>query len=342
MIDLTERTLYVTSDPARLRIEAGSIRADHDDGSFDRFPLNGIDEIQIHGNSTVTSQVVRACTERDIAIVWFTRGGRFIARTRPSTIGGVHLRIAQLRTHDDAESRLRVGRQIVGAKVLNSRTLLLDAAKDRPRGADHLRAIGEQLEHLAESSRDADTSERLMGHEGAAARLYMTALSDLTAPPQFKFTARSRRPPLDPMNALLSFLYSMLTSRCASALTSAGLDPQIGFLHSLRPGRDSLALDLAEEFRAPFVDRLALTLVNRRQLTDHHFQQRVGGAVELTKAGRSVVFRAWDEHLDAVVENRTTKTRSRRRDVPPRQARLLAAHLRGELSSYLPFRSVGR
>jgi CRISPR-associated protein Cas1 len=254
----------------------------------------------------------------------------------------VLLRIAQHQAFATPAAAANMARQIVVAKILNSRTLLLDTAKDRPEQSEILRSVAAQLADDAASADGVTDLDHLRGIEGNAARRYLTVLGQLPRQQTFQFTKRSRRPPTDPMNALLSYLYALLRTRCVGAAETVGLDPQLGYLHAVRPGRPSLALDLMEEFRALFADRHALTLVNRRQLNHHHFLERFGGAWELTDDGRRIVLDTWDAFLETEAPHRVLGVRTPRRHLLHLQATLLARHLRGDLETYLPYRVVGR
>jgi CRISP-associated protein Cas1 len=336
------KTLYLTTQGTVVRLDQDAIRVERPSERFVRVPIRKIDHVVVHGHVTISTELTGRLADDGVPISYLSRAGRFVARVQGSMSGNVLLRIAQHRAFQDPAAAAGIARQIIAAKLLNSRTVLLDAAKDRPDEADRLREVAAQLAADADSVVDISDLDHLRGIEGNGARRYLAVLGQLASPDVFRFTKRSRRPPADPMNALLSYLYALLRIRCVGAAEAVGLDPQLGFLHAVRPGRPSLALDLMEEFRSTFADRHALTLVNRRQLNYHHFVERFGGAWELTDDGRRIVLETWDALLDTEVPHRVLGIRTSRRHVVHLQAVLLARHLRGDLDAYLPFRTVGR
>jgi CRISP-associated protein Cas1 len=259
---------------------------------------------------------------------------------RPRT--NVLLRIEQWCATVDGGRCLDIAKAIVTAKLLNSRVVLLDAAKDRSSVSGGLRLAADELARYAEQTRIASDLDTLRGIEGIGAKRYFAEWSGLLSAEGVTFTGRIRRPPMDPANALLSFGYALLRTRCIGAAEHVGLDPYVGFLHPVRPGRPSLALDLMEELRAPFVDRLVLTLINRRQTTAKSFTVEPTGAVRLTDDGRANFLAAFDSHLRTTVSHRVVEQEIERRKVPGLQALLLARYLRGDLTHYLPYRTTGR
>ncbi len=337
-----DKTLHVTTQGMHLRLEVDALRAERDDGTVVRIPFRQLGAVHLYGRIGITTDAVHRLAKESIPLVWFTRAGRYVARTTGPVSGNVLLRWSQFEAAADPERSVSVARPIVAAKVLNSRTVLLDIAKDDSREAARHRDTASQLVALAEALPQADDLDTIRGIEGQAARVYLASIGAVPRQGEFRFALRSRRPATDRMNALLSFLYAMVRVRCAGALEAVGLDPQVGFLHALRPGRESLALDLMEEFRAPFGDRFALTMVNRRQLAPSDFVERTGGAFELSDDGRSTVLKAWDEFMSTAVPHRVMDRAVERRFIPHVQATLLARHLRGDVADYLPFRTVGR
>ena len=325
-----------------VRIDGDALRAEREDGPPARIPLRQLDAVHLYGRIGLTNEVISRCAEEGINLAWFRRGGRFVARLAGPTSGNVLLRCAQIDARHDEVLVAGVARSIVRAKLLNSRVVLLDLAKDDAGNAKRLRAAADSLLCGSDSLEAVADLDVIRGVEGQAAKTYFGEIGRNARMPEFRFSLRTRRPALDPMNALLSFLYALLRSRCVAGAEAVGLDPQVGFLHALRPGRDSLALDLMEEMRAPFADRLALTLVNRRQLTPEHFETRPGGSVSLTDDGRNIVLGAWDAHLSVAVPHRAIDRDVHRRFVPHVQAAILARHLRGEMDAYIPYRTVAR
>ena len=268
--------------------------------------------------------------------------GRFKARLEGPVSGNILLRQAQHGSALDAGFVLAAARAVIAGKLKNSRNLLLRAAREATDPAEQA-ALTRTTDNLAASLRAASVAvdlDALRGVEGEAARGYFAALN-LVVKPQarahFALNGRTRRPPLDRFNALLSFLYSMLMNDCRSALETVGLDPQLGFLHAVRPGRAALALDLQEEFRSTLADRLALTLINRGQLGPGDFEEREGGAVLLNDKGRRAVVTAWQERKQEEVTHPLLDQKLPLGVVPFVQARLMARTVRGEMAGYLPY-----
>ena len=255
--------------------------------------------------------------------------------------GNVLLRRAQHLALSDPEQPGRVARQIVAAKIQNSRRLLQRAARDarEPTHREPLQQAGGALAEILTRLKAVTDLNAVRGHEGDAARTYFGVFGHMLRgqPDDFGFDGRTRRPPRDRTNAVLSFLYALLRNECAGALEGVGLDPQVGYLHALRPGRPALALDLMEELRSVVADRLTLTLINRRQLQAKHFQDLPGGAVHLTDDGRRTVLKAYQRRKEEEVPHRVLKRNLPLGLVPSVQARLLARHLRGDLRDYPPY-----
>jgi CRISPR-associated protein Cas1 len=270
-----------------------------------------------------------------------TQYGRFCARVEGAVNGTVLLRRAQHKALAKEGWPENLARQIVAGKIQNSRNGLLRAARDAGAATDRatLAEAAAALATVLLRLKEATDLNTIRGLEGEAASLYFGVFNTMLRPADeaFVFHGRTRRPPRDPTNAVLSFLYVLLTGECAAALEAAGLDPQVGYLHSLRPGRPALALDLLEELRAPFADRLALALINRRQLQAKHFEEIPGGGIYLTEEGRRLLLTAYQERKESEVDHRVLKEKIPWGLVPQVQARLLARHLRGDLKEYLPF-----
>lgn len=336
-------TIYVTSEDAWLRKDGANIVVEVDGAERGRVPLHMIGGVVCFGRPGASPALMAACAEGGIALSFLTPNGKFQARVEGPRTGNVLLRRAQYRVADDPARGTAIVRGIVTAKAANQRTVLRRALRDSAKlASDHravLAAAEEQLGHVARRAAGADDVATLRGHEGEAAATYFGAfdamiLGDRQA---FGFRGRSRRPPLDRINALLSFLYAMLGHDCRSALESVGLDPQVGFLHADRPGRASLALDLMDELRPVLADRLALTLVNREQLKAGDFVQDAGGAFSLTDDARKTVLVAWQERKKRELLHPFTAETMPMGLVPHIQALLLARHLRGDLDGYPPF-----
>lgn len=337
-------TIYVTSEDAWLRKDGANIVVEVEGQERGRAPLHMIGGVVCFGRPGASPALMAACAGAGIAMSFLTPHGKFLARMEGPRTGNVLLRRAQYRMADDPARAVPIVRGIVTAKAANQRTVLRRALRDHgERMAAAARATIESAEarlvHIARRAAGAEDVATLRGHEGEAALTYFGAFDamiqgDRTA---FSFRGRSRRPPLDRVNALLSFLYAMLGHDCRSALESVGFDPQVGFLHADRPGRPSLALDLMEEFRPVLADRLALTLINRGQLKVHDFVIDEGGAVSLTEDGRKAVLVAWQDRKKRDLRHPFLGEAMPMGLVPHVQALLLSRHLRGDLDGYPPF-----
>jgi CRISPR-associated protein Cas1 len=334
-------TLYVTLPDSHLRLDNDTLRLLVGNETRLRVPLHHLGAVVCFGPVSVSVPLMHRLAEDSIALVLLDANGRFKARLEGATAGNVLLRRAQHATCQNEAFTLALARRLVAGKLRNQRQVLLRGARDAGDDADR-RILVRAAQNLAASQRSLPatvTLDAVRGVEGEAARGYFAAFNHLVRPDlreRFGIDGRSRRPPRDSMNALLSFLYSMWMNDCRSACEAAGLDPQVGYLHAVRPGRAALALDLMEEFR-PLADRLALTLVNRRQLDERGFDEREGGAVMLQSDARKTVVVAFQERKKDELIHPLLAQAVPLGVVPLVQARLLARHLRGEAESYPPF-----
>lgn len=330
-------TLYVTTEGAGLRKDGETVVVEIDGAERARVPMHMLGSLVVFGAIWLSPPLMQACAAAGIAIVLLDRAGRFQARVEGPVSGNVLLRRAQYRAADDAEG---IVRSLVSGKIANQRAVLMRALRDQPAGDAELTSAAERLglilRRVALGPGDVDA---LRGCEGEAAALYFGVFDRLirSNEPAMRFTGRSRRPPRDAVNALLSFLYTLLTHDCRSAAEGVGLDPAVGFLHRERPGRPSLALDLMEELRPILADRLALALINRRQIGPGDFERRDGGAVLLTDDGRRTVLTAWQERKKEERRHPFLDEAAPFGLVPHLQALLLARHLRGDLDAYPPW-----
>lgn len=336
------RTLYLTTVGSFVALDHNAFEVRRPEHPTVRAPVRSIESIVCFGNISVSTAAMARCAEDGIDVSWLTTGGRFRFGLRTPTNGNVLLRMEQWRAAVGSDQCLDIARAVVAAKLLNSRVVLLDAAKDRLSLSRELRAAADDIAGFAEKTKSASDLDSLRGIEGIGAKRYFAEWSGLLSPDGFTLTARIRRPPMDPVNALLSFGYALLRTRCVAAAEHVGLDPQVGFLHPVRPGRPSLALDLMEELRAPFVDRLVLTLINRRQVTAKSFSVEPTGVWRLTDDGRAGFLAAFDSHMRTSVSHRAIEQDIERRKVPGLQALLVARYLRGDLTHYFPYRTTGR
>ncbi|MBM4415092.1 MAG: type I-C CRISPR-associated endonuclease Cas1 [Chloroflexi bacterium] len=340
MLEL-QNVLYAVTPGTVLRLEHDAVRVETGTEFRARFPLASLAAIVAVGRVSITSNLIGRCAEDGRSVVWLDYRGRFLARVEGRTRGNVLLRRAQHHAADDAERTWRIARQVVLGKLQNARQVLLRAAREASDPADEV-ALDLRLQRVTDSLTALDAVhdvETIRGIEGESARQYFEAMTLMVRAQRetFFFDGRNRRPPRDRMNALLSFLYALVRSECESALEGVGLDPQVGYLHALRPGRPALALDLMEEFRPTVADRLALTLVNRRQLRAEDFEELPGGAVYLTDEGRRTVLTAYQRRKEESVRHRLLRRSVPLGLVPHVQARIMARHLRGDLPEYLPF-----
>ena len=335
-----QNTLYATTQGAVLRLDHNTVRVVVEQETVARLPLVRLQAIMVFGRVTVTTPLIHRCAEDGRGVVWLTNHGRFRARLTGGTLGNVLLRRAQHEALNDPDRTLAMAQQCVAGKVQNARSLLLRAARDTTNGADEteLRAAAQQVGALLGAIRQSADLDALRGLEGNAARTYFAAFSRMVRADRRDFapTGRSRRPPRDRANALLSFGYALLRAECEAALEGVGLDPQVGYLHSLRPGRPALALDLMEELRPAIIDRLVLRIINRRQIRVEHFEQTPGGAVSLNEAGRRVTLAAYQKRKESTSPHRLLQQQIPVGLIPHVQARLMARHLRGDLNHYLP------
>ena len=334
-------TLYVTTQGAYVHLDHQTIRVEVEDETKLRVPLHHLGSVVCFGRVNVSPAAMAKCAEEQRDLIFLSRSGRFRAKMVGPTSGNVLLRLAQHNAHQDQRRTGDIARNIVAAKVQNSRLLLMREARQTE---DHeaetaLRDAAKEMAKVVESLPKADGLDVIRGNEGQGAALYFSAFNHLIRSPQesFTFDGRNRRPPRDPVNALLSFLYALLRMECQAACEGVGLDPQIGFLHAIRPGRPSLALDLMEELRAAVADRLALTLINRRQLTPKHFVKSAGGGISLTDDGRNTVLSAYQKRKTEEIQHMVLQSKTPIGLIPHLQARLLARHLRGDLEHYPAF-----
>ncbi|HPR08515.1 MAG TPA: type I-C CRISPR-associated endonuclease Cas1c [Denitromonas sp.] len=334
-------TLYVTTPDSYLHLDNDTLRVEVDHDTRLRVPLHHLGAIVCLGNIRLSTPLMHRVADDGISLVMLDANGRFKARLEGPVSGNVLLRSAQFDKASDPDFTLNVARNFVAGKVRNSRQVLLRGARESKNGAE-AEQITRAANNLAATLRtlpSATDLDTLRGLEGDAARQYFGALNLLLREDMrdaFQMNGRSRRPPRDRFNAVLSFLYSMLMNDCRSAIEAAGLDPQVGFLHALRPGRAALALDLMEEFRH-LADRLALTLINRGQINADDFDHREGGAVMLEGDARKTVVTAWQERKQEQITHALLAQPVAIGLIPLVQARLLARTLRGETTDYPPY-----
>ncbi|NLF02049.1 MAG: type I-C CRISPR-associated endonuclease Cas1 [Anaerolineales bacterium] len=336
-------TLYVQTQGTSLRLESDTVRASLKGELLTRVPLARLSGIVVFGNVTVSPFLIHRCAQDGRLLAWFSQFGRFRARLQGPIGGNVLLRRAQHAALDDPDSTLHIARQIVASKLQNCRQVLLRAAReaDSPDDEEPLRAVAERHAAVLQSLPMLNDLDQLRGAEGEAARAYFGAFPHMIRfhRQAYGMEGRNRRPPRDPINALLSFLYALLRGDCEGALEGVGLDPQVGYLHALRPGRPALALDLMEELRPILADRVALTLVNRQQLKPEDFD--ITGGVRLSDGARRTVLVAYQQRREAEIQHRLLKGKIPLGLVAHVQARLLARYLREDIKTYPPYLAGG-
>ncbi|MGH8162455.1 MAG: type I-C CRISPR-associated endonuclease Cas1c [Gammaproteobacteria bacterium] len=335
-------TLYVMTAGSYLHLDNDTVRIEVERETKLRIPLHHLQAIVTFGDVLTSPALVGRCMQSGIGMTLLDRNGRFRARVEGPVNGNVLLRKAQFESSADPVASMKLARNIVAGKLRNSRVILQRGCREAKADADRV-ALNNAVRKFDASLRAANVAENidaLRGVEGEAARTYFAAVNhilrtDVRA--HFAIDGRSRRPPRDRFNALLSFLYTVLTHECRSALETVGLDPQVGFLHVLRPGRPALALDLVEEFRAVLADRVALTLINRSQIKADDFRITEGGGVLMDDDTRRTVSIAWQEKKQECLTHPLLESEVPIGLLPQIQARLLARTLRGETEAYLPF-----
>jgi CRISP-associated protein Cas1 len=334
-------TLYVTVPDAYLALDGETVVIRKDEAVAMRVPLHNLENIVCFGYTGASPGLMGACAERSVGLCFLTPNGRFLARVDGRVKGNVLLRKKQYALSEDRAESVKIGASFLVGKISNSRKVIERALRDHALLVDvaALSAVSAALHEQMRSIRDGKTIGDLMGFEGCAAKLYFSVFDQLILQQReaFFFEERSRRPPLDNLNALLSFLYTLLTNETAAALESVGLDPYVGFLHQDRPGRPSLALDLMEELRPVFADRLALSLINRKQITGSGFVRKESGGVIMDDLTRKTVLGVWQERKKEPIVHPFLKERISFGLIPYVQAMLLARYLRGDLDAYAPF-----
>ena len=331
-------TLYVTTDGAYIHRDHETLVIEVKEQDVKRqVPVLALSGLVAIGRVMISPGAMALCAERGIAISFLSAHNRFLAQVHGAQSGNVLLRRAQYRISDDADGCREIVRCIVAAKISNTRAVLQRTLRNHPENDADGRLSGaiERLARIKKSAAAADSAERLRGYEGEAAREYFGAFNALiTSDAGFSLTQRTRRPPRDSVNALLSFLYTLLCHDCRGACEAVGLDPAVGFLHRDRPGRPGCALDVMEEFRAFAADRVALRLINRKQVTPKQFTAQESGAVMMTEECRKTVLEQWQKRKQEEVTHPVQNEKLPLGLAFHVQAQLLARHLRGDLEFY--------
>lgn len=331
-------TLYISTQGIYLNREGETVVASLDRQVKLRLPIHTLSGIVCFGNVLCSPFLLGLCGERGVKVSFLTEHGRFLARVEGPVSGNVLLRREQIKRTLNPEATLELAKNFVLGKVINSRTVIQRALRDHGENPA-LTSASKALASVVRRTPRAENIDTLRGYEGEAANAYFGAFNGLIVSQKnhFSMQTRTRRPPLDPLNAMLSFLYTILAHDCTAALEGVGLDPQAGFLHALRPGRPSLALDLMEEFRPILVDRVVLSLINRNQITSRDFTQSESGAVIMKDDARKTVLKTWQEKKQDTLQHPFIGEKATVGLLPHLQALLLARHLRGDLDTYPPF-----
>lgn len=365
-MEIKQNTLYLTTQNSYVSRDHLTLRIEVERELKLAVPIHHLESVCVFGQSVISPQALELCWEHAVPVNYFSENGYFVGRWEGVANTSVMLRRAQYRAADNPKVAALIARQFVAGKLQNSRQSLLRSAREteKPEEEKELRGAAAEIARLLQRLRDvmecgdssplSDGSEnqsgnelphskenhvdRIRGYEGQGANVYFKVFSLHLRQQRldFAFTRRTRRPPLDAMNCLLSFLYALVRHDCIAALTATGLDPFVGYLHADRPARPGLALDLMEEFRPLLADRLAITLVNRKQIEIKDFAAREGGAFELKKDSRKAVIAAYQTRKQEVITHPIIGQEFRVGQLMLAQARILARHLRGDIPEYLP------
>lgn len=334
-------TLFVSREDAYVTLDGENVAVKQNGEVIGRFPLHILEGIYVFSYMGASPALMGKCAKEGIDLVFCTPRGKFLARTTGESRGNVLLRRMQYRVADDPFGSCRIARNFIFGKLNNSRKVIERAKRDHGLRVDtaKLENASNQLKELMEMVMAETSMESLRGLEGSGANIYFGVFDDmiLRNKESFYFKERNRRPPLDNVNALLSYVYTLLGNNCASALETVGLDSYVGFMHRDRPGRTSLAQDLMEELRPCIADRLVLTMINDRVVNPDDFMVQENGAVLLTDEGRSKVQKEWQARKQDTIIHPFLKEKVEWGLVPYVQALLLARYLRGDLEAYPPF-----
>jgi len=332
-------TLYITLDGAHLRYSNGNVLIEHEESPLRQVPLHHLGALMLFGNITVSPPLIEECAHAGRAIVWYNPYGEFRARLYGPTTGNVLLRCAQHDAQRCPKTSCRLAMAFVTDKIQNQIFLLQRALRTNAGHGTQLQQAQRLLSSCLEQLPHQADLDAVRGTEGIASHIYFNVFDAfiLAQREAFRFTGRTRRPPRDRINALLSFIYTLVAQDCISALEGVGLDPQVGYLNGLRAGRPALALDLMEELRPAFADRFALRSINRRQVQPTHFIEQPDGAVYLNEEGRKQVLRLYQERKGQTIQHPDAQSPVPWGLIPHLQARRLAQTLRGERTEYEPY-----
>ena len=334
-------TLFVLSEDAYLSLNGETVEVNYSNGSHATIPMHMLESIVCFSYKGASPALMGACVSKGIYLAFYSPRGRYLASVADTTNGNVYLRRTQYRFADDEATACNIARNLIVGKMYNEKYVLLRCARDHALRVDteRLRKASDNITIYMRDAEQAKGKDSLRGIEGNAAAEYFQVFNEMILQNEkdFHFSGRNKRPPMDRTNALLSFAYSLLANDCAAALCGVGLDPYVGFMHTDRPGRKSLALDLEEELRAPFADRFVLTLINNRIVNGKDFTSQENGAVGLTDDGRKRFFAEWQRKKKQVITHPFLSEKVEWGLVPHIQSLLLARFIRGDIEQYPPF-----
>jgi len=334
-------TLYITTADSYLSLDGETVVVLNQDKVLGRIPLHNLEGITTFGYTGVSPALMSECAKRNISLCFLTPNGNFLARVTGKVYGNVTLRKEQYRISDNPELACKIARNFILGKVFNARWVIERVTREHSFSVDciKLKKVSEQLRCLLQLIRDCTSNDQLRGYEGEAASLYFSVFDDMILQQKdyFKFRGRSKRPPMDRVNAVLSFVYTLLANNTASALESVGLDPYVGFLHTDRPGRISLALDVMEELRPVLADRFVLSLINKRIINSDGFTIRENGSVEMSDETKKIILAQWQSRRQEKISHPFLGEKIEWGLVPYVQALLLARTIRNDLEAYPPF-----
>jgi len=334
-------TLYVTTPESYLSLNGETVVVLNEEKVLGRIPLHNLEGIVSFGHTGASPAVMGECAKRNISLCFMTPNGRFLARVSGKVYGNVTLRKEQYRISDNPQTSNILAKYFVIGKLFNSRWVIERVTRDHPYSVDidKLKHVSSKIQETLLLVKECESNDQLRGYEGEAAALYFSVFNDmiLQQKDQFKFKGRNKRPPMDRVNAMLSFAYSLLANHIASSLETVGLDPYVGFLHTDRPGRVSLALDLMEEFRSVMADRFVLSLINKRIVNPEGFVKRENGSVEMSDETRKVILTQWQQRRQEKIKHPFLGDKIEWGLAPYVQSLLLARYIRGDLDAYPPF-----
>lgn len=336
-----DNTIYVTSEDTYLALDGETLIILREEEKLMQIPLHNIESIVYFGYKGASPALMGECGRRGIRLSFFTPTGRFLCSASGEDRGNVLLRKKQYRISDSEKDSALIAKNFIFGKVYNGRWVLERITRDHPMRVDveKIKNSAASMSGSLKSILECESLDILRGYEGTAAEQYFSVFDELILQNKdvFKFDNRNRRPPLDPINAMLSYIYAILSHECAAALESVGLDPYVGFLHRDKPGRMSLALDLMEEMRSVIADRFVLTLINNRVVNSKGFEKKENGAVIMNDALRKTILSSWQERKKELITHPFINEKIEWGLIPYVQAQLLARYLRGDIDSYPPF-----